>query len=617
MVRNDIEDHWSERLSSRQCFRTAPLNGSFWIDAGGLLLLADGNREGAMFSRRQMLKLGLLAGGSALLLRDRHAWGDGGRSSFDFWDNPRSPATRPFIDPLPTPGEVNSVSPFVHDPRAVGGEQPTEADFTGAKYCKIVEEEVFAKMHTDLPATRVWRYRALDDKNTPTPTAPLPVGEAVSPFFRFQFGDTRVPVIARFLNRLPANHQGFGDPNTTVHLHGGHDNEASDGFPTNLFGPNQQFSQFEAWDYFYSLQDPGFSRGAPDPLDRPSTLWYHDHRLEFTAQNVYRGLAGVALCFDELDTGSETTGLKLPSGEYDLPLLLQDRLFAPDGSLVYNSFEHDGFLGDKYLVNNVVQPYKFVRRRKYRLRLLNGSNARFFRVFLTKASGQAFFFDQIATEAGLLSAPIRNRQWVDVAPAVRAEIVVDFSQFQDGDEVFLENRLAQSEGTGPEGVLRQGPQLLKFKFFGPKLADNPIPDKLREVRRISTAELSAAVRKTFVFGDENGWTINERLAGQLTRPITKSRQGAGEIWRLVNDGGGWSHPIHIHHDFFHILRRNGRTPPLWELDGMARREMFVLGPDDTIDVFVRFNDFPGKFVFHCHNLEHEDMAMMARFDVIP
>jgi FtsP/CotA-like multicopper oxidase with cupredoxin domain len=564
-----------------------------------------------MLTRRQVLKLGLLAGGSALLLRGGHAWGDGGRSSFDFWDNPRSPATRPFVDALPVPEFASPVLPPTSNLR-VGGLRPPEADFSGAEYYKIAEEEVSAKMHTDLPASRVWRYRALGNVET-APAPSLPVGGAASPMFRFQFGKTRVPVIARFINKLPADHQGFGDTSTTVHLHGGHDNEHSDGFPTNLFGPGEPY---EAWDYYYNLQDPGFSRGSPDPLDRPSTLWYHDHRLEATAQNVYRGLAGFALCFDELDTGSESTGLKLPSDEFDLPLLLQDRLFAPDGSLVYNSFEHDGFLGDKYLVNTVVQPYHHVKRRKYRLRLLNGSNARFYRIFLTKASGQTFLFDQIATEAGLLAAPIRNRGWIDVAPAVRAEIVVDFSQFQDGDEVFLENRLRQTEGTGPEGVLRHGPQLLKFKVQGPKLADNPIPDKLREVRPVSQKEISAAVRRTFVFGDDHGWTINERLAGQLTKAIAKPREGVGEIWRLVNDGGGWSHPIHIHHDFFHILRRNGRTPPLWELDGMARKEMFILGPDETLDVFVRFNDFPGKFVFHCHNLEHEDMAMMARFDIL-
>src|SRR2546426_9614106 len=156
------------------------------MDAGGKSDAWPMEKQGgrAMLTRRQMLKLGLLAGGSALLSRGRRAWGDGGRSSFDFWDNPRSPATRPFIDPLPDLAEVNSVSPFVHDPLAVGGKQPTECNFTGAQYCKIVVEEVRAKMHTDLPATRVCGYRALDDKNTPTPTADLPVGGAASPYFR-------------------------------------------------------------------------------------------------------------------------------------------------------------------------------------------------------------------------------------------------------------------------------------------------------------------------------------------------------------------------------------------------------------------------------------------------
>src|SRR6266850_500017 len=146
-----------------------------------------------MLTRREVLKLCLLGASSALLLRGRRAWGDGGRSSFDFWDNPQSPPTRPFVDPLPIFGVAPTVSKLFPPLRAAGGTKPPEGNFTGVKLHQIVEEEVHAKLHTDLPPSRVWRYRGLDDSNTPTPTDSLPVGGAASPYIRFQFGDRRVP----------------------------------------------------------------------------------------------------------------------------------------------------------------------------------------------------------------------------------------------------------------------------------------------------------------------------------------------------------------------------------------------------------------------------------------
>ena len=146
---------------------------------------------------------------------------------------------------------------------------------------------------------------------------------------------------------------------------------------------------------------------------------------------MYRGLAAFFLCFDDLDTGNETDpppALGLPSGPFDIPLVVQDKQLDANGQLVFDSFEHDGFLGDKFLINGAIQPFFNVKRRKYRFRFLNGSNARIYQLFLTDESGQSYPMTQIATEGGLLSRPVQRPSFM-LAMAERIEVVIDFSQF--------------------------------------------------------------------------------------------------------------------------------------------------------------------------------------------
>jgi len=402
-------------------------------------------------------------------------------------------------------------------------------------------------------------------------------------------------------------------------------------------------------DYYYPILDPGEldlircvpNAPPPETTDRPSTQWYHDHLLDFTGPNAYRGQAGFVLCFDEVDNNDEDAdpvkkpeALKLPSGKYDIPLALQDKRFAPDGSLVFNSFDHDGFLGDKFCVNGKVQPYLEVERRKYRFRFLNGSNARIYRLFINdgKPLGLSYTMDLIATEGGLLSRPLHGTVSLLLAMAERLEVVFDFSKLPIGTkEVFLENRLPQTNGRKPDdGLLPQGNaanQLLKFKVIGdPPVPDNSrVPEVLRPFAAISDGEIAHAFRRRFQFERTDGaWAINGRFAGDLETPIATPRRGQGEVWTLENSSGGWWHPIHIHSEFFRVLKRNGtpptitaRNPVVAERDGLARRDTILLKGGDTVEVFLRFRDHLGPFVFHCHNMEHEDMAMMARFDVIP
>src|SRR5581483_2952394 len=324
----------------------------------------------------------------------------------------------------------------------------------GTRFYQLVEEERLVQCHPQLPATRVWGYR---DVAQPNPFVPGPT---------FMERMNR-PVVVRFINNLPAGHQGFGDPRTTVHHHGGHQEARSDGFPTFFFGPGESF------DYCYPMLDRGFSHGTPDTAERTSTDWYHDHLIDFTGPNVYRGLAGFYLVFDELDSGVETdpASVRLPSAPFDVPLVVQDKRFDRNGQLVFDPFNHDGFLGDKFCVNGAVQPFLRVKRRRYRFRFLNGSTARIYQLFLADASGRTFPFDQVATDGGLLAQSIPGITSFQFAPAERVEIVIDFAQFPaTTTALFLENRLQQTEGRKPDGLVSRGPQILKF------ILEEPVAD---------------------------------------------------------------------------------------------------------------------------------------------
>jgi FtsP/CotA-like multicopper oxidase with cupredoxin domain len=513
-------------------------------------------------------------------------------------------------------------------------------------------------------------------------------------------------IVVRHINCLPKQAP-FGVPRTTVHLHGGHHLARADGFPENLEhppdlkdgGPFPGFptsvtfpdrivmeppdvvhpdneprccspSQFadglcpmghhvatekQILDYYYPILDPGeldFMLGRShkpgDPSERPSTQWYHDHLLDFTGPNAYRGLAGFVLCFDEVDSGNEPVAppgttqcplpvypsLGLPSAPYDIPLAIQDKRFDRQGNLVFAAFDHDGFLGDKFLVNGKIQPYLDVERRKYRFRVLNASNARIYQFFLADEEYRSYRMDMIATEGGLLSRPIRNLESFMIAMAERIEVIVDFSRFPVGTTLYLENRLAQDEGRRPDGLRSRGDRILRFNVVrDPVRPDcSVVPNELRPFKAIPKTVVEDAYKRlrTFEFERSHGaWVINGKLAGDLDRPVTSPRRGEPVIWRLVNKSGGWWHPIHIHSEFFRVVKRNGRDPsdpiankirawvPGYELDGLVKKDTIILRDNDSADVFLDFRDHLGPFVFHCHNMEHEDMAMMARFDVIP
>src|SRR2546426_7417483 len=302
-----------------------------------------------MLTRRELVKLGLLSGGYAVL-----ASGSGLRRVFaDDVNLPASPQLTAFSDLLPIPAEPQEVEPF---------SSPGCQDFIvkGTRFFEIHEEERTVQVHSELGRkTSIWGYR---DKNVSQSDLVL------GPTFRVRMNEGGI--VVRMKNDLPTSPagspdplRGFGVPHMTTHLHGGHHPSRSDGFPDDIksfFDNNnstrrpQRFvsKPGQYYDYCYPLLDPGFSTGTPDDTERPSTLWYHDHFFDFTGPNVYRGLAGFFLVFDEKDSGNEATGLMLPSnkftsqgvtndvGPFDIPLVLQDKRVDSFGRLIYDPLDH-------------------------------------------------------------------------------------------------------------------------------------------------------------------------------------------------------------------------------------------------------------------------------------
>jgi FtsP/CotA-like multicopper oxidase with cupredoxin domain len=271
-----------------------------------------------------------------------------------------------------------------------------------------------------------------------------------------------------------------------------------------------------------------------------------------------------------------------------------------------------------------VQPFLRVAARKYRFRILAAGNARVFGLVLADSRGRRQRFDHIGNGGGLFSRTLRDEDFQLLGPAMRADIVVDFSQYRPGTELYLENRIDQRDGRGPGGsfddvdVEGSGERIMKFIVGEPAPDPSRVPNVLRPFDAIPESVLRTLPRRTFRFDRRHGaWSVNGELV-DLERSVARPRLNRAEIWKLENHSGGWWHPVHIHLELFRVLKLNGRQPRLLELrDGIARVDTVMLGGNDEAEVYVRFQDYPGPFVFHCHNVEHEDHFMMARFDAVP
>jgi spore coat protein A len=520
-----------------------------------------------------------------------------------------------YVDPLPVPPVI-----------AAGGK--------AGQALHIDMREVRQKIHRDLPPSKIWGYNGL----WPGPTIEARRGQ---------------PIEVTWTNRLPVGHllpidstiHGAEDSlpavRTVVHLHGAAVEPDSDGCP-------------EAWFTADGKTGPKFvSATSIYPNDQPATaLWYHDHCLGITRLNIYAGLAGLYIIRDDLEDA-----LNLPSGGFEIPLILQDRQFLADGTLHYPRAV-DGthpiwiqeFFGDVNCVNGKATPFLEVEPRKYRFRLLNASNSRFYhlRLFAADSSGKvaddgadAPAFSQIGTDGGLLPRPLRLH-YLLIAPGERFDVVIDFSAYRNNHFALLND--APAPYTMGGGMAAR--EVMLFRVTKPLsgLDGSQLPAQLAPFEPLdpALAERERFLAVTEVERPSDGYVVIGLLGNaRWHEPITEDpKQGATEIWSFANTTGD-VHPLHIHLVRFQVLNRQAFDVPAYLQTGKivfvgrpmapesnerpAAKDTVKAYPGYVTRVIQRF-DLPGGltvppgkeylYVWHCHILEHEDNEMMRPYKLI-
>jgi FtsP/CotA-like multicopper oxidase with cupredoxin domain len=308
---------------------------------------------------------------------------------------------------------------------------------------------------------------------------------------------------------------------------------------------------------------------------------------------------------------SVEASLGIPMGRYDVPMILKDASFAPDGSLLYDDSSQSGLHGDVNLVNGKPWPVMKVERRLYRFRVLNASISRSFRLKLS--TGEPLTV--IATDGGLMPAPQPVKDF-RIGMAERYEMVIDFSKYKVGQRVLLQNLKP------PNNVNYQHTdKLMAFDVVGEptSLEGNTVPAQLNPNLEVMGLTAKDAVRsREFVFERQNGqWTINGTtwqnvIDSNYTYALANPGAEEVEIWKLTNKSGGWFHPVHIHLVDFKILDRNGKPPMPHEL---GPKDVVYVGEGESVNVIMRFHYRTGRYMIHCHNLVHEDHDMMGQFEV--
>ena len=520
-------------------------------------------------TRRKFLKLGLMGtAGLALPLGTLQT----ARSRASAAEAVVSPKVEPFAVTLPIP------------PVAMPVRSDADAD-----YYEVIQRATEQEI---LPGTKteVWGHNGL----FPGPTIEARSGRRV---------------VVRQKNELPVP--------VSVHLHGGKTPPESDGYPTDLILPPGGDS-FPT--YVEHSGDPAWSfhRGSKDYVypneQRAATLWHHDHRMDFTGPQNYRGLSGFYIIRDEVEDE-----LPLPKGEKDIPLMISDRIFEEDGSFYYPSIDPSltetpgvlgkhmqGVKGDTILVNGAPWPQFEVSNTKYRFRLLNASNARLYELALDPPPPGGKPFVQVGSDGGLLETPISHEK-VLISPAERFDVVLDFSRYPVGTEVTMKNLLGKERTA----------EVMRFVVARKEKDESAVPAKLAPEEELSDPEKAELTRRFQFFGtfDFHGasfypmWTVNLKHFDP-ERVDYHPRLGSTEVWEFISDA---EHPIHVHLVHFRVLSRDGKRPPARDA---GWKDTVLVTPGEAVRVVARFDGYRGMYVFHCHNLEHEDMAMMANFEVI-
>lgn len=485
-----------------------------------------------------------------------------------------------FVDPLPIP-DVTRSTELRPSPDDAKSKIP---------YYRLAMRQFQSKVHRDMKPTRLWGFDGL---------SPGPTLEA-------QSGKGMLVEWANELPRehfLPIDHNLHGaesdkpDVRSVIHMHGAKVPPEGDGYPENWYVPGKSAT------YYYPNQQDA------------TLLWYHDHTLGINRLNVFAGMLGLFIVRDPVEEA-----LNLPRGKYEVPLVLYDRMFDLDGQLYYPVSQYAGrpwvpeFFGNAILANGKLSPYLEVEPRKYRFRVLNAANGRFFHLSL--ANGQTLH--QIGTDQGLLPAPVGLKQ-VSLAPGERVDLVIDFSDL-GGEQIVMKNDFAVP--------------VMQFRVARAKASDpSSLPAALRAVPKIAEAE--AVKTRNLKLGE-----IDDLRDDPVTMllndthwkmPVTEDPVlNSVEIWNLMNVTDD-AHPIHLHLVRFQILDRRRFDWFAYQNENVLRYRGAAIAPEagesgwkDTVRtdpgmitrIIVPFQGYAGRYVWHCHILEHEDNEMMRPYDVI-
>lgn len=536
-------------------------------------------------------------------------------------------------------------------------------------------------------------------------------GYAAPCLFKVRYGE---PVVTRIYNDLPtdrAANGGFGRNELSTHLHNAHNGAESDGASNAYHFPGTFYDYHwstalarrdlpSVWltsdqDHLRKASGPDDGDGivpvAGDFRELQGTLWLHDHRFFFTAENVHKGMFAMCNLYSGPDRGSDKAdrnniNLRLPSGnrlpwgniDFDVNLAISNPAMKPDGQLFFDIFDTDGFVGDMLLVNGSYYPYFEVLPRRYRFRILNASMARFIKLALAvnkslrfaKGTPVPFYF--IANDGNLVVSPIQMTQLEEQGVGERYDVVIDFSAFRPGDSLYFLNLLRQRDGRKPDGAMSiskafkgidddpcVGP-ILEFRVvYSMQSVDDPTttytadsPDPSADLsgpdwssgRKTLTAQIPvvAPVRERVIEWGRSGsgdsrdnpgnqcipecgdyqsfpWTV--KVNGQSAHTLNANRISAlipkpGEVehWTMINGGSGWDHPIHLHFEEGVTIDRGNRAIGPTEL--LVRKDVWRLRPEGRVKFQVRFGEFGGAYVNHCHNTIHEDFAMLLRYQLL-
>lgn len=403
-------------------------------------------------------------------------------------------------------------------------------------------------------------------------------GMSPGPTFRMEKGREAV---VRFKNH--------GDNDMSVHLHGCYTRAPFDGWAEDVTKPG------EYKDYYYPN-----SQSA-------RTLWYHDHAVGQTAENAYFGQAGFYILHDPAEDA-----LGLPSGKYDIPLALNSKQYNSDGTLYNPKDERMSLEGDVIHVNGQPWPYHTVEPRKYRLRWLDSSISRTFKLSFVDESGKSIPFQVVGSDTGLLTKPVTSSD-LEISMAERWELVFDFSSYA-GQNVTVMNQDENPRGNNDDNT----DKVMRF-VVGNTVSDssnngNP-PSSLRTVP--FPANNGGKVDRSFNFEMNQGvWQVNGvTFADTKNRILANPPRGSIEIWSLTNSNGGMAHPVHIHLVDFQILSRTGGQRGVLAYEQEALKDVVLVERGETVHVIARYAPYDGVYMFHCHNLVHEDHDMMAAFNV--